>query len=310
MLFAAVLVGGVAIAVRSSGDDDDDAEDIAGPAAELPAVVEAADDLAASSPDPIELGSQYGEITAAYATLTDDVEFSEQFDRLPDAEAELLGRSLGAIQGQLSPTAIGGARTDDDRAADIVYALGMARGMVQSLDPDASPRDQALAVLPFSVQDLVGFDALAEQFATGDLNALAAAIDTEESGESGATGALTDAGAAELISSIAFLIGQRLPTGDTAGGDYATLFTDAYNAALPPRSHERPGAHCAAVPSMRPRRRWSRSHVRDPAAGASTQWARVRSSVGVQVVGGRGQPGEAAGLAAQHGAPELVGLAR
>jgi len=233
MLFAALLVGGVAIAVRSSGDDDGAAEDIAGPAAELPAVVEAADDLAASSPDPIELGSQYGEIAAAYATLTDDVAFSEQFERLPDAEAELLGRSLGAIQGQLSPTAIGGARTDEDRAADIVYALGLARGTVQSLDPDASPREQALAVLPFSVQDLVGFDDLAEQFATGDLRALAAAIDTKESGESGATGALTDAGAAEVISSIAFLIGERLPTGDSAGGDYAALFNNAYSAALP-----------------------------------------------------------------------------
>lgn len=233
MLFAALLVGGVAIGVRSSSSDDGAAEDISGPAGELPAVVDAADDLGAPSTDPLALGTRYGTISGAYATLTDEVEFSVEFDRLPDAEAELLGRSLGAIQGQLSPTAIGGARTDDDRAADIVYALGLARGMVQALDPDASARDQALAVLPFSVQDLVGFDDIAEQFATGDLTALAGAIDAEESGESGSTGALTDAGAAELISSIAFLIGQRLPTGDTTGGDYATLFAEAYKAALP-----------------------------------------------------------------------------
>ena len=81
------------------------------------------------------------------------------------------------------------------------------------------------------MQDLVGFDALAEQFATGDLTALAATIDATESGESGATGALTEAGAAEVVSSIAFLIRQRLPAdGDT---DFATLFDEAYQQALP-----------------------------------------------------------------------------
>lgn len=229
MLFAALLVGGVSIAVRSSGDDDG-AEDISGPAAELPAVVDAAAQLRTTT-DAATLGGQYGTITAAYTTLSDDVAFAAEFDRLPDAEAALIGRTLGAIQNQLSPTAVGGVRTDDDRAPDIVYALAMARGVVQALDPEASPREQALAVLPFSVQDLVGFDALAEQFATGDLDALAATIDATESGESGATGALTEAGAAEVVSSIAFLIKNRLPTdGDE---DYATLFDEAYQAALP-----------------------------------------------------------------------------
>jgi hypothetical protein len=228
MLFAALLVGGVSIAVRSSGDDDG-AEDISGPAAELPAVVDAAEQLRTTT-DGVTLGGQYGTITAAYAALDDDVEFAAQFDRLPDAEAALLGRTLGAIQNQLSPTAIGGVRGDEDRAPDIVYALQLARGTVQALDPGASARDQALAVLPFSVQDLVGFDALAEQFATGDLTALAASIDATESGESGATGALTEAGAAEVVSSVAFLIKQRLPSADE---DYATLFDEAYQAALP-----------------------------------------------------------------------------
>jgi hypothetical protein len=228
MLFAALLVGGVSIAVRSGGDDDG-AEDISGPAVELPAVVDAAEQLRTTT-DAVTLGGQYGTITAAYAELTDDVAFAAEFDRLPDAEAALIGRTLGAIQNQLSPTAVGGVRTDEDRAPDIVYALTMARGMVQALDPDAAPREQALAVLPFSVQDLVGFDALAEQFASGDLNALAATIDATESGESGAVGALTEAGAAEVVSSIAFLVKQRLPTDDE---DYATLFDDAYQAALP-----------------------------------------------------------------------------
>jgi hypothetical protein len=229
MLFAALLVGGVSIAVRSSGDDEG-GEDISGPAAELPAVVDAAAQLRTTA-DAVTLGRQYGTIAAAYATLEDDVEFAAEFDRLPDAEAELLGRTLGGIQNQLSPTAIGGARTDEDRAPDIVYALGLARGAVQALDPDASARDQALAVLPFAVQDLVGFDALAEQFAGGDLRALAATIDATQSGESGTTGALTEAGAAEVVSSIAFLLRQRLPVdGDT---DYAALFDAAYQQALP-----------------------------------------------------------------------------
>jgi hypothetical protein len=193
-------------------------------------VVDAAEQLRTTT-DPATLGAQYGTITAAYATLGDDVDFAAEFDRLPDAEAQLLGRSLGAIQAQLSPTAVGGGREDEDRAPDIVFALHLARGTVQALDPGASARDQALAVLPFSVQDLVGFDALAEQFASGDLEALATTIDTSESGESGATGALTEAGAAEVISSVAYLIRQRLPAdGDE---DIATLFDEAYQQALP-----------------------------------------------------------------------------
>ena len=110
-----------------------------------------------------------------------------------------------------------------------MFALELARGAVQALEPDASPRDQALAVLPFAVQDLVGFDEIASVFATGDLNELAADIDSGESGESGARGALSEAGAAEVVSSVAFLLRQRIPAAD----DLSTLFTDAYNAELP-----------------------------------------------------------------------------
>jgi len=228
MTVAALLVGGVAIAVRSS--DDGGAEDISGPAAELPAVIDAAEQLR-TTPDPAALGAAYGEVVRGYSEITDELDFAAAFDRLPDAEAELLGRTLGAIQGQLSPAAIGGARDEDDRRPDIVYALALARGMIQALDPGAAARDQALAVLPFSVQDLVGFDEIAELFASGDLTTLATRIDTGESGESGERGVLSDAGAAELISSVAFLIGQRLPA--TQDDDFATLFTDAYNGALP-----------------------------------------------------------------------------
>ncbi|HEU4840814.1 MAG TPA: hypothetical protein VFT09_05200, partial [Ilumatobacteraceae bacterium] len=72
MLLSGLLVGGVAIAVRSSGDDDGSA-DLSGPAAELPAVVDAATQLRTTT-DPVALGGQYGTITAAYASLADDVD--------------------------------------------------------------------------------------------------------------------------------------------------------------------------------------------------------------------------------------------
>jgi hypothetical protein len=223
MLLAAALVGGISIAVRSSSDDGNKGPDLSGPAATLPAVTDAATELLGSTPaaDAVagQLGKAYGDVTVGLATIPDEVQFAERFTRLPDAEAKLLGRTLGAIQAQLTPKAAGGPRQPNDRNADILFALGLSRAMVQAADPNASARDQALAVLPFSVQDLEGFDALAATFASGDLATLAPKID----------GALSDAGAAEVVSSIAYLIGQRIPT----DGDLATTFNDAYNAELP-----------------------------------------------------------------------------
>jgi hypothetical protein len=217
MVVSALIVGAIAVAVRSDGDGDD-ADPIAGPAAGLPAVVAAAEELIGEVPPTgdmaAELGRRYGEITVALGEDADSVDFAAEFDRLPDAEARLAGRTLGEIQTELSPTAVDGSRGDDDRTPDIVFALEMARAAVQTIDPEASPRDQALAVLPFAVQDLVGFDAIAETLASGDLAALAARIDTGESGETGEGGALTEAGAAELISSIAFLVSERIPPGE------------------------------------------------------------------------------------------------
>ncbi|MET0458100.1 MAG: hypothetical protein ABW195_02560, partial [Ilumatobacteraceae bacterium] len=134
------------------------------------------------------------------------------------AEARLLGRTLGAIQAQLSPTALGGARTADDRAADIVFALALARATVVAMDPDGSDRDRALAILPFSVQDLTDFDDLAAQFISGDLDALGARVDS----------ALSDAGASEVVSSVANAVSARIPTDDPVLG---TEFMDAYRTA-------------------------------------------------------------------------------
>lgn len=223
MLVSALVFGAIAVAVRNSGEEDGDA--VTGPAAQLPAVVAAAEDLMGAVPGEASigpaLGSAYGAVTAGFIDLKnddlDDLAFAAAFDRLPDAEARLLGRSLGAIQAQLSPTEQDGARDGDDREGDIVFALEMARAAVETIHPDDSARDLALAVLPFSVQDLDGFDEIATTFAADDIAGLAPVIDD----------ALSDAGAAELLSSIANEISSHLPTiGDT---DYAKIFLDAYS---------------------------------------------------------------------------------
>jgi hypothetical protein len=223
LVLSAALVGGIAIAVRSSSDDGASTPDLSGPAARLPAVTDAATQLLGTPPaaDAIaaDLGKAYGDVTVGLSTITDEVQFAQRFERLPDAEAKLVGRTLGAIQAQVTPEGAGGGRRPDERNADILFALAMSRAMVQAVLPDATPRDQALAVLPFSIQDLAGFDSLAESFAAGDMTTVANQVDP----------ALTDAGAAELISSIAFLMGQKTP----ADGDLAKTFDTAYQAALP-----------------------------------------------------------------------------
>lgn len=220
MLVSGLLFGALAVAVRS--DDDGDAESITGPAEELPAVLDAASELLATVPPPAaiadQLGARYGEVTVGFREVDDPLDFAAEFDRLPDAQARLLGRSLGAIQAQLAPTDVGGARNADDREGDIVFALQLARSAVVAIHPDETDREQALAILPFSVQDLDGFDEIAAQFASGDLTALAVRIDD----------ALSDAGASELISSVANEISGHLPDGDD---DLPTEFLTAYTTA-------------------------------------------------------------------------------
>jgi hypothetical protein len=223
MVLAAALVGGVAIAVRSSSDDGTAGPKVSGPATGLPAVTDAAAELLDQQPTSAaladDLGAAYGAVSVGLATIADEVQFAQRFERLPDAEAKLLGRTLGAIQAQLTPKTAGGPRQPPDRTGDILFALALARSTIQAAKPDASARDQALAVLPFSVQDLPGFDALAATFASGDMAALAPKIDS----------ALSESGAAEIVSTIAFFIGQQLP----ADGTLATSFNAAYQAELP-----------------------------------------------------------------------------
>ena len=131
----------IAVAVRSGGDDD--GESIAGPAEELPAVVGAADELLGTVPPPATIAAELGtRVRRGHRRRSprssDELDFAAEFDRLPDAEARLLGRTLGAIQAQLSPTDVGGARDDDDRAADIVFALQLARARSCAIDPDGT----------------------------------------------------------------------------------------------------------------------------------------------------------------------------
>ncbi|MET0145573.1 MAG: hypothetical protein ABW328_12430 [Ilumatobacteraceae bacterium] len=203
MTISALLFGALAVAVRTSGDDDG-SESISGPATDLPAVTDAVGVLLAASPATADigaaLGTRYGEATAGLAQITDPVEYAAQFDRLPAAEARAMGRTLGAMQTQLSPTDVGGARGSGDRAGDIVFALQLARAAIVAMDPGAAPRDQALAILPFSIQDLPGFDALADELINGDLSGLAVRVDD----------ALSSAGASELVSSVANEISDRL----------------------------------------------------------------------------------------------------
>ena len=223
MTLSALLFGALAVAVRGG---DGEGESISGPAEELPAVVGAADELLGTVPPPAsiaeELGTRYGEVTLGFTEIEDDLDFAAEFDRLPDAEARTLGRTLGAIQAQLSPTDVDGARGSDDRAGDILFALRLARNTTAAIDPEGTPREQALGILPFSVQDLTGFDEIAAEFVSGDLAVLAERVD----------GALSEAGASELIAAVANAISERLPPpARRADPDLPTEFLTAYTTA-------------------------------------------------------------------------------
>ena len=118
-------------------------------------------------------------------------------------------------------------------------------------------------------------------FATGDLTALAARIDE----------ALSDAGASELVSSVANAVSERIP--HRRRRRLGTEFLD--------RLHRRQHA------DARPRRLL---HERHRGAASRTGVAKTaRVSVALEVVGGVGQPGQAAGLAAQDARQSSSGSA-
>jgi hypothetical protein len=223
-LVVGLLVAVVAIGARSGSSDDDD-EDLDGPAAELPAVVEAARQLVGSVP-PIEeraaaIGARAGDIAVGLVEVSDELDFAEQFDRLPPAEAKLLGRSLGAIQRELSPGDVGGPRDESDRRADTAFALALVWAAAPVLDPGADPVDQAYNVLPASVPLVAAGDDIAAAVAAGDFDQAAELLEP----------VLSETGAAEIVSGLAGEISDRVG----ARNDDVRLreFQKAYNLQIP-----------------------------------------------------------------------------
>ncbi len=198
---------------------------MSGPAAELPAVTEAATELIGSVPPAAEragaLGARAGEIGAGLVAISDELEFAERFDRLPPAEAKLLGRSLGAIQRELSPSGIGGPRGDGDRHDDTVFALELVWAAAPILDPDADPAIQALNVLPAAVPLADDGDAIVAAVIAGDYEQAAELLDP----------VLSDAGAAEIVSGLAGDISDRV--GALNDATRLREFQTAYNLQLP-----------------------------------------------------------------------------
>ena len=114
------------------------------------------------------------------------------------------------------------------------------------------------------MQDLTGFDEIAAMFADGDLDALAARID----------GALSDAGAAELVSSVANAVSERLPATDD---DLSSEFLDAYAHRQRPdprrRSPDRQLASRSSGASASQARRpgWRRRTARHSSSGSDVK---------------------------------------
>lgn len=220
-LVVAAIVATVGIATRSGQDDDGR---IGGPAAELPAVSEALTTLVGDVPEvearAATLGERVGAIGVGLVEIDDELEFAAQFDRLPEAEAEALGESLGAVQRELSPEQLGGPRRGGDRVDDMAFALEVIWTAAPVLDPDAAPEIQALNVLPAAVPLEDNGDEIVAAVVAGDMGAAAELLDP----------VLSEAGAAELISGLAGDISDRVGNEDEERLD---AFQEAYNLELP-----------------------------------------------------------------------------
>jgi len=221
-LVVALIVGAVAVGVRS-GLDDDDIEQLDGPAAALPAVAEASTELLGSTPDAGvvgALGRRAGEIAVGLVELNDEREFAAEFDRLPDDEARLLGRTLGSIQREVSPSGIGGPRGGDDRESDTVFALELVWSAAGVLDAEASPTQQAFNVLPAAVPLADNGEDIANAVVAEDFERAAELLGP----------VLSEAGAAEVVSGLAGDISDRL---GERNDDRLDEFQESYNLQLP-----------------------------------------------------------------------------
>lgn len=221
-----LLVAAVAIGARSDSDDEDGpGAQIEGPAAELPAVSSALTALVGDVAPPADraraLGARAGEIGRGLVDIGDDVEFAGQFDRLPAESAELLGESLGAVQRELSPDALGGPRRDGNRIEDMVFALEVVWAAAPVLDPTAEPQVQALNVLPAAVPLAETGDEIVAAVVAGDMESAAVLLDP----------VLSEAGAVEVVSGLAGDISDRV--GELNDDDRLDAFREAYNLELP-----------------------------------------------------------------------------
>ena len=221
-LVVALIVGAVAVSVRS-GDDEGGTERLDGPAAALPAVAEASTELLGSVPDSGvagALGGRAGEIAVGLVELNDEREFIAEFDRLPDDEARLLGRTLGSIQREVSPSGIGGPRGGDDRELDTVFALELVWTAAGVLDATASPTHQAFNVLPAAVPLADNGEEIAAAVVAEDFERAAELLGP----------VLSEAGAAEVVSGLAGDISDRL---GERNDDRLEEFREAYTLQLP-----------------------------------------------------------------------------
>lgn len=227
LLLVGGIVGAIAVAARSDTDEGG-VEPISGPAADLPSVAAALDELAPAPDEPADvddpatlIGLRVGAFGTGLVEVGDRNEFTREYGLLPDDGAEELGEALGALQRELSPTALGGPRGGDERHGDTVFALRLVWPAAQALDPSASPEQQALNVLPAAVPLADTGDEIVAAVVAGDMETAAELLEP----------VLSDAGAAEVVSGLAGDLSDRL--GNRNEPDRLEAFQEAYNLELP-----------------------------------------------------------------------------
>lgn len=221
-LVVGLLVLVVALAARPDGDDT---PRLSGPAAELPAVIEATTTLLGADPGrdgrADALGERIGTIGRALAEENDETAFVAEFDRFPPDEAKLIGRLLGSIQRELSPSSVGGPRAGDERAADTQFALQLVMAAAPELEPGADAETHARNVLPAVISSIDEGDEIVAAVAASDVATAAELLEP----------VLSEAGAAEIVSGLAGDISDRV--GERNDRVRLREFQTAYNLQIP-----------------------------------------------------------------------------
>ena len=165
-----------------------------------------------------ELGRAYGEAVAGSTSSPRAVTISPSPRSSIGSRTRRLACSADTRRCRASsPTEVDGARGADDRSGDIRFGLQLScrdRGH----GPERDPEQQALAILPFSVQDLTGFDEIADLLAAGQLEALEGRIDEALSDAEPSWSARWPTPSASGSSSSTTSITARFFSGYDAGG--------------------------------------------------------------------------------------------